>query len=62
MAETFSVSQYNSILNSESFLQVYQLWSQYLEHLRHENRQLSAFWMSYIHLVGDVLLGLIHTS
>ena len=62
MAETFSVSQYNSILNSESFLQVYQLGSQYLEHLRHENSKLPAFWMSYIHLVGDVLLGLIRAS
>ena len=41
---------------------MYQLWSQYLEHLRYENSQLSAFWMSYIHLVGDVLLGLIHAS
>ena len=56
MAETFSVSQYNNVLNSESLVEVYQLWSQYLENLRHENSKLSAFWMSYIHLVGDVLL------
>ena len=62
MAETFSVSQYNNVLNSESLLQVYQLWSQYLENLRQENSKLSAFWMSYIHLVGDVLLGLILAS
>ena len=62
IAESFSVSQYNSVLHSESLLQVYQLWSQYLEHLRHENRQLSAFWMSSIHLVWDVLLGLILAS
>jgi len=55
MAETFTVSQYNNVLNSESLLQVYQLWSQYLEHLRHENSKLSGFWMSYIPLVGDVL-------
>ena len=55
MAETFTVSQYNNALKSESLLQVYQLWSQYLEHLRHENSKLSAFWMSYIPLVGDVL-------
>ena len=37
MAETFSVSQYNNVLNSESLLQVYQLWSKYQEYLRHEN-------------------------
>ena len=62
MAETFSVSQYNNVLNSEYLLQVYQLWSQFLEHLCHENSQLSAFWMSYIHLAEDVLLGLIRSS
>ena len=62
MAETFSVWQYNNVLNSESLLQVYQLWSQYLEHLRQENSKLSTFWVSYIHLVGDVLLGLIRAS
>ena len=62
MAETFSVWQYNNLLNSESLLQVYQLWSKYLENLRQENGKLSAFWVSYIHLVGDVLLGLIRAS
>jgi len=62
MAETFSVSQYHNVLNSQSLLQVYQLWNQYLEHLCHENSKLSAFWMSYIQLFGDVLLGLIHAS
>jgi len=62
MAETFSVSQCNNVLNSESLLQVYQLWSQYLEHLHHDNSKLFAFWMSYIHLDGDVLLGLIRAS
>jgi len=62
MAETFSVSPYNNVLNSESLLQVYQLWSQFLEHLRHENSQFSTFWMSYFHLAEDVLLGLIRSS
>lgn len=38
------------------------MWCQFLEHLRHTNGDLSAFWMSYIQLVGDVLLGLIQAS
>ena len=38
------------------------MWRQFLEHLRHTNGDLSAFWMSYIQLVGDVLLGLIRAS
>ena len=59
------MSQYNSVLNSESFSQVYQLWNQYLDQINTwylEHLQLSAFWMSYIYIVGDVLLGLIPAS
>ena len=34
----------------------------FLEHLRHNNGELSAFWMSYIDMVEDVLLGLLRAS
>ena len=57
-----TVAQYNDVLNSESLLQVFQMWNEFLEYLRRDNGQMSAFWMSYIQIVGDVLLGLIRTS
>lgn len=41
---------------------MHEVWCQFLEYLRHTNGDLSAFWMSYIQLVGDVLLGLIQAS
>ena len=57
-----TVAQYNDVLNSESLLQVFQMWNEFLEYLRRDNGQMSAFWMSYIQIVGDVLLGLIRAS
>ena len=62
MAEALSQEQLDTILGSPSLLQVYQLWDQYLQYLRTENGDLSAFWMSYIDIVEDVLLGLIRAS
>ena len=53
---------FDSILESQVLVQVHEVWRQFLEHLRHTNGDLSAFWMSYIQLVGDVLLGLIRAS
>ena len=57
-----TVAQYNDVLNSESLLQVFQMWNEFLEYPRRDNGQMSAFWMSYIQIVGDVLLGLIRAS
>ena len=34
------------------------LWKEFLEHLRHNSGELAAFWMSYIYMVEDILLGL----
>ena len=33
------------------------LWNEYLDYLRHDNGDLSAFWMSYLDIVGEILLG-----
>ena len=54
--------QCESILNSDPFKEIHLIWMQYLQYLRSENGPLSCFWMSYIDIVGDVLLGLIQAS
>lgn len=33
------------------------LWNDFLEHLRHSNGELSAYWMSYIDMVENVVPG-----
>ena len=62
MAEAVSQEQFDSILHSQSLEELYQLWDQYLQYLRADNGDLSAFWMSYLDIVEDVLLGLIRAS
>ena len=53
--------KHDKVLNSQALKQVYELWTLFLDFLRCNNGQLSAFWMSYIQLV-DVLLALIRAS
>ena len=38
------------------------LWNQFLSYLRHDSGNSSTFWMSYVDMVGDILLGLIRDS
>ena len=38
------------------------LWNSFLEFLRCDNRKLSAYWMSYIDMVENVLLALLRDS
>ncbi len=44
------------------FTDIAQLFAQYLDHLRVSNGPLSTFWMSYIDMVGSILLALIRSS
>lgn len=62
MVDEAEPEQCESILNSDCFKEIYPLWMQYLQYLRSENGPLSCFWMSYIDIVGDILLGLIRAS
>ena len=48
-------------LNCVAFEQVTVSWNEYLDFLRHDNGNLSAFWMSYVDIVGAILLGLLGT-
>ena len=62
MVGNFSQEQYGQVLHSQAVVEVHELWSQFIQYLKSENGDLCAFWMSYIEVVGDVLLGLIRAS
>ena len=62
MVSSFSQEQYEQIVHSQAVVEVHELWSQFLQYLKSENGDLCAFWMSYIDVVGNVLLGLIRAS
>lgn len=54
--------RFDLLLAHEDLTETSEMWSIYLDHLRLHNGDLSAFWMSYIEIVGDILLGLIRAS
>lgn len=62
MADRFTPAQHDAMMQSETLADVHDLWNQFILYLRYENGDLSAFWMSYIQVVEDVLLGLIRAS
>ena len=48
-----------NLLQSPLSAELIILWTDFLEHLHHNSGELSAFWMSYIDMVEDVVLGLL---
>ena len=52
----------DSLLTSPRFTELMQLLAEFLDHLRHNNGQLSGYWMSYIDMVEEVLFGLLRAS
>ena len=59
MAEDLCQDNLDCLLHSPALTELRNCWGIVLEHLRHTNGELSAFWMSYIDLVETVLLGLL---
>ena len=57
-----SQEKLQELLNSEELTNSFIAWNHYLDHLRNANGNLSSFWMSYIDMVGDILLGLLRAS
>lgn len=51
-----------NLLQSPLIAELMTLWKDFLEHLRHNNGEVSAYWMSYIDMVDNVVLGLLRTS
>lgn len=62
IASDLNQQNLNNLLHSPVLSEVITLWKDFLEHLRHNNGELSAFWMSYIDMVEEVLLGLLRAS
>jgi len=52
----------NTLLHSQLLIKLIIKWNSFLSHLRCDNGELSAYWMSYIDLVENVVLGLLRGS
>ncbi len=53
---------FDNLLNSPTVAKLMTIWGDFTEHLRHNNGDLSAYWMSYIDIVENVILGLLRSS
>lgn len=51
-----------SVLDQALYDKVMDRFIEYFEHIRSSNGQLSRFWMSYIDMMGDIVLKLIRAS
>ena len=54
--------EFDDLLDSPLLAKLMTLWSDFLEHLRHNNGELSTYCMSYIDIVESVVLGLLSAS
>ena len=54
--------EFDDLLYSPLLAKLMTLWSDFLEHLCHNNGELSTYWMSYIDVVESVVLGLLRAS
>ncbi|KAL8590114.1 hypothetical protein ACOMHN_034344 [Nucella lapillus] len=53
---------FESLLQQSVVTYVLHLWNDFLNYLRHDNGELSAFWMTYVGIIQDILLGLLRAS
>lgn len=62
LASDLNQETFSSVLKSPFLSELVTMWQDFLEHLRHSNGELSTYWMSYIDLVEEVVLGLLRAS
>ena len=51
-----------NVCHDEEFVAIFNVWNDFLDHLRFTNGDLSSFWISYIDFIDDIILGLIRSS
>ena len=54
--------KYDKLLNSKPLAKLMTLWDKFTEHLHHDNGELSAYWMTYVDIIENVVLGLLRSS
>ena len=59
---TTSQQNMENVCHDEEFVAIFNVWNDFLDHLRFANGDLSSFWMSYIDFIDDIILGLIRSS
>ena len=61
-ASNLKQESFDQLLQNHVLPQVMTMWQEYVNHLRHNNGELSAFWMSYVEMVEGIVLSLLWES
>ena len=59
MSNDLSQDSFDCLFESSSIAKVLAMWEEFLNHHRHHNGDLCAFWMSYLEYVETIVLGLL---
>ena len=62
MTDDLNQQSFDKLLESPVFTKLMTQWANFLEHLCHNNGELSAFWMSYTDMMENVVLGLLRAT
>jgi len=62
LANNLKEESLDQLLQCPVLPQVMTMWREFLNHLRQNNGELSAFWMSYVDMVEGIVLGLLRAS
>ncbi len=62
IVDNLNQQEFTNLMQSPLLDELMSMWSDFLEYLRHNNGELSEYWMSYIDMVEDVVLGLVRAS
>ena len=62
LANNLKEESLDQLLQCPVLAQVMNMWREFLNHLRQNNGELSAFWMSHVDMVEGIVLGLLRTS
>ena len=62
ITDDLNQQRFSDLLQRPLLAELTPLWKDFLEHLRHNSGELAAFWMAYIDMVEDILIGILHAS
>ena len=62
ITDDLNQQRFSDLLQRPLLAELTPLWKDFLEHLRHNSGELAAFWMAYIAMVEDILIGILRAS
>lgn len=62
ITENLCEQSFDTLLDNPILEELQKMWTDFIQHLRHRNGNMSSFWMSYMDMVENVMLGILRAS